>query len=88
MNCLYELKLDPKHHTHTDSPLELWLRRHGYLSVEKFDKHLKDPQKPVKFLESLPALSFDAYIDPDNKFQVKDKLSQVIEHIKLSFYAF
>lgn len=59
------------------SPLHLWLRRHGYSSLAKLDSRLKDGgQKAISFIADNPQLSFDAFIDADERWGVQDKLSQ------------
>jgi len=60
------------------SPLMAWLMRHGHDSLSKFAQlEAADFQAPLVFQGETPIRRFVAYIDPDNKFSVEDKLSQV-----------
>uniref|UniRef100_T1IZQ6 Carbonic anhydrase n=1 Tax=Strigamia maritima TaxID=126957 RepID=T1IZQ6_STRMM len=60
------------------SPLKAWLCRHAASSFRKFDK-LKAAgfKEPLEFQSETPMRRFVAYIDPENKFEEVDKLSQV-----------
>lgn len=51
---------------------------HANTSLEKF-QHLKAIgfDKPLTFTSETPTRKFVAYIDPDNKFAMEDKLSQI-----------
>jgi len=78
INLLHDMyindELDRLHH---DSPLRQWLRRYGNASLESFklmkNQGLDQPLEfPIGFTKSVKA-----YIDPDNKFSMADKLSQV-----------
>lgn len=74
MNLLYSMRKEC--HIHEGGPLQLWLKRHGEPSLAKF-KYLteeNDFKGPVPYQT---ARRFDAYIDPDNRFRIEDKLSQV-----------
>lgn len=80
MNLLYNL---PEHEFHSVecqklSPLKGWLCNHGRSSREKL-KILEQNgfDQPLLFEGETPLRKFVAYIDPDNKFSVEDKLSQV-----------
>ena len=60
------------------SPLQLWLKRHGKTSVQKFAKFEEaGKKKPLEFQAETPEKRFEAYIDPENKFNDADKFSQV-----------
>lgn len=80
MNLLYELR-DPEESSVTNrrlSPLKAWLCRHAAKSLEKFEQLAKEGfQKPIEFRAEQPMRRFVAYIDPDNRFSVTDKLSQI-----------
>ncbi|XP_065335291.1 beta carbonic anhydrase 1 isoform X2 [Cloeon dipterum] len=60
------------------SPLRAWLCRHADTSLEKFQQ-LKSTNftEPLTFQAETPMRKFVAYIDPDNKFSIEDKLSQI-----------
>ena len=61
------------------SPLKAWLHRHGSISLTKFERlEMHGFQEPLTFPMEGPFSQFVAYIDPDNKFSLTDKLSQVI----------
>lgn len=51
---------------------------HASTSLEKF-KHLMEVglDKPLTFTAETPLRKFVAYIDPENKFSIEDKLSQI-----------
>ncbi|KAK4304263.1 hypothetical protein Pmani_023781 [Petrolisthes manimaculis] len=60
------------------SPLKAWLVRHGHSSIVKFAQlEVSDFQAPLVFQAETPMRRFVAYIDPENRFTVEDKLSQV-----------
>lgn len=60
------------------SPLRAWLCTHALSSLEKFQQlQLTDFSKPILFQAETPLRKFVAYIDPENKFAVEDKLSQI-----------
>ncbi|CAG9825255.1 unnamed protein product [Phaedon cochleariae] len=60
------------------SPLRSWLCTHALSSLEKFQQlQLTDYTKPLIFQAETPMRRFVAYIDPENKFNVEDKLSQI-----------
>jgi len=76
MNTLYEM------HTcnaqlNTASPLEMWLRRNGFASIEKLEKRLKNGSSPIEYLSELPHYKFSAIIDPEDVLSPADKLSQI-----------
>lgn len=89
MNMLYDLR----HSEATSlnnlrlSPMKAWLCRHGQASLKKFEYlEVKGCQQPLTFQAEIPMKKFIAYIDPDNKFNIEDKLSQVnclqqVQHI-------
>ncbi|KAI4465970.1 carbonic anhydrase [Holotrichia oblita] len=58
--------------------LRAWLCTHALSSLEKFQQlQLTDFSKPILFQAETPLRKFVAYIDPENKFAVEDKLSQI-----------
>lgn len=59
------------------SPLKSWLCTHGQTSLDKFLDMNNDFTKPMLFTGETPQRKFVAYIDPENKFCIEDKLSQV-----------
>lgn len=60
------------------SPLRAWLCTHAFTSLEKFQQlELTDYSKPLIFQAETPLRKFVAYIDPENKFNLEDKLSQI-----------
>lgn len=60
------------------SPLRAWLCTHAWSSLEKFQQlELTDFTKPILFQAETPLRRFVAYIDPENKFTIEDKLSQI-----------
>lgn len=74
MRLLYDLRDDidnPK-----GTPLELWVKKHGKRTLEKFS-HLKEENGfvgPVPFVQDVNE-AYEVYIDPE--YNVVDKLSQV-----------
>lgn len=80
MNLLYALR-DAEMSSQKNrrlSPLRSWLCTHASSSLEKFQQlALTDYQHPLIFQAETPMRKFVAYIDPDDKFAVPDKLSQV-----------
>lgn len=81
MNLLYTLR--NKEESAPDqrriSPLKAWLCAHAAnSSLERFlrweEAGMKDP---LVFSSETPLRKFIAYIDPENKFNVEDKLSQI-----------
>ena len=86
MNLLYKFKkgIETTEKTLERSPLKAWLHRHGSVSLRKFEKlQLHGFQEPLTFPMEGPFKQFVAYIDPDDKFNHTDKLSQV--NLKLIF---
>jgi len=80
MNLLYQLR-DKEFASQKNqllSPLRGWLCNHGEKSLEKFEI-LKEKgfHAPLIFEGETPLRKFVAYIDPEDKFSVTDKLSQV-----------
>jgi len=63
------------------SPLRAWLYAHGSSSLAKF-QHLEicGFHQPIVFQAETSVRKFVAYIDPENKLAVEDKLSQVGIH--------
>ncbi|KAI4465978.1 carbonic anhydrase [Holotrichia oblita] len=80
MNLLHKLQ-DAEFSSLTNrriSPLRAWLCTHALSSLEKFQQlQLTDFSKPILFQAETPLRKFVAYIDPENKFAVEDKLSQI-----------
>ncbi|WKY04636.1 hypothetical protein Q1695_005556 [Nippostrongylus brasiliensis] len=77
INTLYNLHKHPKSFD-PQSPMDHWLRRHGFTSLKRLEERLADPSaKPLKFVSDNPNFNFEAIIDPDNKWGVEDKLSQI-----------
>lgn len=60
------------------SPLRAWLCTHALASLEKFQQlEVTDYGKPLIFQAETPMRKIVAYIDPENKFNIEDKLSQI-----------
>lgn len=81
MNLLHSFKTgeDTDARTLERSPLKAWLHRHASISLSKFENLERNNfQEPLTFRMEGPFKQFVAYIDPDNKFSLTDKLSQVI----------
>ncbi|VDM80474.1 unnamed protein product [Strongylus vulgaris] len=77
MNTLYGLHKNPDVFN-PNSPLDHWIRKHGFASLKKLEERLADKSaKPLKFISNNPAFSFEALIDEENKYDVEDKLSQI-----------
>lgn len=81
MNLLYQLR-NPKEATIEQrriSPLRAWLCAHAkHSSLRRFTEWEAAGMKdPLVFSSETPMRKFVAYIDPDNKFNVEDKLSQI-----------
>lgn len=58
--------------------MRAWLCAHANSSLDKY-RQLKTTgfNQPMVFQAETPMRKFVAYIDPDDKFAVEDKLSQV-----------
>nr|pir hypothetical protein Y116A8C.28 - Caenorhabditis elegans [Caenorhabditis elegans] len=77
INTLYNLHKCPKSFD-PESPMDHWLRRHGFNSIRKLEKRLADKNAgPIEFVSDNPLFSFSAVIDPEDKLNVEDKLSQI-----------
>uniref|UniRef100_A0A1I7X7B7 Carbonic anhydrase n=1 Tax=Heterorhabditis bacteriophora TaxID=37862 RepID=A0A1I7X7B7_HETBA len=76
INTLYNLHCCPKTFD-AQSPMDHWLRRHGYTSLKKLEELLAHNSSTIKFVSENPLFSFEARIDPDNIWSVEDKLSQI-----------
>ncbi|KAL0281266.1 UNVERIFIED_CONTAM: hypothetical protein PYX00_002302 [Menopon gallinae] len=80
MNLLYNLR-DEKYSSQTNrriSPLRAWMCAHASSSLEKFNVLVQEGfHRPLLFEAETPQRQFVAYIDPDDKFAIEDKLSQV-----------
>ncbi|PIO67073.1 hypothetical protein TELCIR_11194 [Teladorsagia circumcincta] len=57
--------------------MDHWLRRHGFASLQKLEERLADSEKPMEFVADVPGFNFEAVIDPEDKWGVEDKLSQI-----------
>lgn len=80
MNLLYRLKCEEfsSRDNRLISPLRAWLIAHANISLEKFAKlETEGFHQPLLFQAETPMRKFVAYIDPDDKFSIEDKLSQV-----------
>lgn len=81
MNLLYTLrdKAEATDDQRRISPLKAWLCAHAKdSSLERFLKWKEAGMKdPLIFSSETPLRKFIAYIDPENKFNVEDKLSQI-----------
>lgn len=81
MNLLYTLR--DKDQATVDqrriSPLKAWLCAHAkHSSLDRFLKWQETGMKePLIFSSETPMRKFVAYIDPEDKFGVEDKLSQI-----------
>ncbi|XP_011344224.1 beta carbonic anhydrase 1 isoform X3 [Ooceraea biroi] len=80
MNLLYALR-DEEFASQTNrrmSPLRAWLCAHASSSLAKF-QHLEVTgfHEPIVFQAETPMRKFVAYIDPEDKFAIEDKLSQI-----------
>lgn len=80
MNLLYSLRdtdsrsLDNRR----ISPLKAWLCEHAQTSLDRFlEWKASGMTAPLKFSSETPMRQFVAYIDPENKFALEDKLSQI-----------
>lgn len=76
MHLLYDFrnKMEPD----ANSPLELWIKKHGLRTVEKFNMLKKENNftgpVPIRITEEK---TFKVYIDQKNEYNMQDKLSQV-----------
>lgn len=80
MNLLHQLQDEnfSSRHNRIISPLRSWLCTHASTSLEKFQYLTQNGlDKPLTFTAETPLRRFVAYIDPDNKFAIEDKLSQI-----------
>ncbi|XP_052784927.1 beta carbonic anhydrase 1-like isoform X2 [Mya arenaria] len=77
MRLLFELRneMDKK----TGSPLELWIKKHGAKTIEKFNflNEGNDFIGPVPYKQETDSKFFSVFIDPDQNHNLVDKLSQV-----------
>ncbi|KAL1140576.1 hypothetical protein AAG570_000506 [Ranatra chinensis] len=80
MNLLYSLRdsdLASKDNRRI-SPLRAWLFTHACSSLDKFMQlEISGYNQPLLFQSETPLRKFVAYIDPENRFSIEDKLSQV-----------
>ena len=80
MNLLYALQCQEfsSQKNRRISPLRAWLSAHASSSLAKFQQlEISGFHKPLIFQAETPMRKFVAYIDPEDKFCVADKLSQV-----------
>ncbi|XP_013382323.1 beta carbonic anhydrase 1 [Lingula anatina] len=76
MNLLYSMRNELDHHD--GDALQLWLRRHGSSSVQKFEQWEKmKGREPITFQAETPRHNIEALIDPENNFGIVDKFSQI-----------
>ncbi|KAL5004406.1 hypothetical protein ScPMuIL_017862 [Solemya velum] len=77
MNALYDIRHECDEHS--GSPLQLWLKKHGEPTVKKFSEMQEniELQRPLIFQAETENHNFEAIIDPENKYKIQDKLSQV-----------
>ncbi|CAB3400100.1 unnamed protein product [Caenorhabditis bovis] len=77
INTLYGLHQCPKNFD-VESPMDHWVRRNGFKSVQRLNERLHKGPSLMKFeSEVSPSQSFEAIIDPFEKLTVEDKLSQI-----------
>jgi len=83
INTLYKLHVNPTDFD-PNSPMDNWLRKHGFRSVAKLVKMMEaekagtSADRKLDFVADNPLLlSFSAHIDPDNEFGTEDRLSQI-----------
>ncbi|KAG7304286.1 hypothetical protein JYU34_011227 [Plutella xylostella] len=78
MNLLYKLKSPQESNIEQRriSPLKSWLCNHAKTSLDKFLAMNGDFKKPMIFTAETEQRKFVAYIDPEDKFCIEDKLSQ------------
>lgn len=80
MNLLYKLR-DEEYASKDNrriSPLRAWLCTHAQSSLDKFEQlEVAGYHQPLIFQSETPMRKFVAYIDPDDKFCIEDKLSQI-----------
>ena len=76
MNTLFDMKSSIQKHEGTH--LQVWLKRHGARTVAKYEELQKaGGVGPIVFQGETPNKTFEAYIDPENKFAPVDKFSMV-----------
>ncbi|XP_076277185.1 carbonic anhydrase beta isoform X2 [Lasioglossum baleicum] len=80
MNLLYALR-DEEFASKANrriSPLRAWLCAHASSSLAKFQQlEVSGFHQPIVFQAETPLRKFVAYIDPEDKFSIEDKLSQI-----------
>nr|CAD7197436.1 unnamed protein product [Timema douglasi] len=80
MNLLHALRDEEfsSQENRRKSPLRAWLCAHASSSLEKFAQlEASGYHTPLIFQAETPMRKFAAYIDPDDKFAITDKLSQI-----------
>jgi carbonic anhydrase len=84
MNLLHELGKNKEMTSlvnKIESPLRGWLCNHAIASYEMFEQlETRGFKMPLIFTAETPMKKFVAYIDPEDKFSVTDKLSQVSKY--------
>jgi len=89
MNLLYQMKDNEFSSLENQilSPLRGWLCNHGKHSLAKLAALEEEGfHHPLLFEGETPMRKFVAYIDPDNKFTIEDKLSQVCFGFHYSYF--
>ncbi|NP_001171747.1 carbonic anhydrase-like [Saccoglossus kowalevskii] len=76
MNCLYGIR-NVTSHDKDKNPFAAWLAKFGKASLNAFKEVERGSKSPLKFTGETPKHNFEAFIDPDDKFGIEDKLSQV-----------
>ncbi|CAJ0585443.1 unnamed protein product, partial [Mesorhabditis spiculigera] len=77
MNLLYDLHVCPKEFS-AASPMDSWVRKNGYKSIQRLNDRLHNGPRAMKFSSDVsPSQTFEAIIDPFDKLHVHDKLSQI-----------
>ncbi|KAG6800307.1 beta carbonic anhydrase 1 isoform X1 [Apis mellifera caucasica] len=80
MNMLYSLREEElaSKVNRRISPLKAWLCAHASNSLTRFQQlEISDFRDPILFQGETSLRKFVAYIDPEDKFGVEDKLSQI-----------
>lgn len=86
MNLLYRLRDNEfaSKDNRRISPLRAWLCTHAMTSLDKYQQlELAGFDAPLIFQSETAMRKIVAYIDPDNKFAIEDKLSQVCQLIQI-----
>ncbi|GAB1600997.1 beta carbonic anhydrase 1-like [Argonauta hians] len=75
MNLLYSMKSECD--SHCGTPLQMWLKKYGTPTIRKFEQLDSKHVGPLTFQGRFSQLNFQMNVDPENKFPIEDKLSQV-----------